>query len=173
MHVKTAADSSQLCQHWLGCSAQSASDRALPLSWKWKIPLQIPHTLLYPTQPQAAKKLQPSSRNGGRRSTTLALQNTVVLKKTHTQIKSQSTLPGCTAASLRYANTTQTNLWAKKTCVMQHNSVSKDTHGRISSSIAPQHPHQCTHSSSPFESFVAIKREIWGFPNPSQPVMKW
>lgn len=65
MHVKTAADSSQLCQQWLGCRTEPAADRAFPLDCKWKIALQ---------SPPDCNKLQGSSKNRGNRSTTVALQ---------------------------------------------------------------------------------------------------
>lgn len=130
-----------------------------PLSWKWKIPLQIPHPT--PPQPRLQKSCRPHLET---EAATLALQNTVVLKKTHTQMKSQSTSPGCTAASLRYGKPTQTTLRAKKTCVMQHNSVSKDTHTEESPPLLHHNIHTSAHTqAAPFESFVAITRQIWGF----------
>lgn len=89
MHVKTASDSSQLCQRWLGCRTEAASDHAFHLGCKWKIPSQIPPD---------CKKLQSSSRNKGNRLTTVALQNTVVLKIHPNQTSVCVTLTsGCTA----------------------------------------------------------------------------
>lgn len=50
MHVKTAADSSQLCQQRLGCSTESASDRVFPPQLEMENTTANP-----PPYPKAAK----------------------------------------------------------------------------------------------------------------------
>lgn len=134
-----------------------------PLSWKWKIPLQIPPPLTppHPTPPQVAKKLQGSSRKRRQPFNHSSTAKHSRPKNTLPKMKSQSTSPGCTAASLLYAKHHTDKPMSKEN--MRHakqQRFQKDTHRRISSFYCTTTSTPVHTQAAPCESFVAIKREI-------------